>query len=34
MDHRDGQLAALDHDFRTRAHPCQEPSEVTGGFRF
>ena len=27
MDHRHGQLATLDHDFRTRAHPCQQPSE-------
>ncbi len=33
MDHRHGQLATLDHDFRTRAHPCQQPSDA-GGFHF
>ena len=34
MDHRHGQLATLDHDFRSRTHPRQQPSEVAGGFRF
>ena len=33
-DHRHGQLATLDYDIRTRSHPCQQPSEVAGGFRF
>ncbi len=34
MDHRHRQLPTLDHDFRARTHPREQPSEVIGGFRF
>jgi hypothetical protein len=34
MDHRDRQLATLDHNFRTRAHPSQQPREVADRVRF
>ena len=34
MDHRHGQMATLDHDLRTRAHPRQESCEIAGSFRF
>ena len=29
-----GELAALDHDYCTRAHSRQQPGEVAGSFRF
>jgi len=34
MDRRHRQLATLDHKFRTRAHPSQQPREVAGRIRF
>lgn len=33
VDHSHRQLATLDHDFGTRAHPRQQAMEVAGGFR-
>jgi len=34
MNYRNGQLAALDYDFRACAHAGQNRSKVPGGFRF